>query len=161
MAEPGHRVYATHTVHVSQEIEAPLKYVYEWSTDYRPDDWRLSTRRPRPRFHVVKVSPQKVVRIRVVPDPARDPDIAVDVVRLSPPDAWHTDQIDAADLMAIDYRLERLGAKRTRIKLLVTERWLFAKHPTRAELTQRVQATWNRLALLIEARYRSGRPARG
>ena len=90
-----------------------------------------------------------------------DPLIAVDLVRLSPPLAWHTDQIDEEDRMAIDYRLTSLGPTKTRIDLLVTERWLVPKHLTRAETRQRVSQTWTRLARLIEERYRKGLPAKG
>jgi hypothetical protein len=161
MAERGHRVYATHTVRVSTEIRAPLKYVYEWCTDYRTDDWRISTRRPHSRFRVVKVSPHQVLRIRLSSNATPDPDVCVDVVRLSPPHSWHTNQIDARDLEAVDYHLTRLGRDRTRIDLLVTERWMFAEHPTRAQVAQQVRTVWARFAALIEADYRRGRPARG
>jgi len=102
-----------------------------------------------------------VVRVRVVPTGAPDPIIAVDVVRLHPPNAWHTDQIDEEDRMSADYRLTRLGPSKTRVGLLITERWVVRQHPTRAEMARRATATWNRFARQIEERFRRGLPAKG
>jgi len=157
----GHRVYATQVLRVSKVIEAPLNYVYQWCTDYRSDDRKLSRSNPKPRFRVVKLSPRRVLRIRVTPSGKDDPAVAVDVVRLDPPAAWHTDQIDEHDREVIDYRLTALGPAKTRLDLLVTERWVIPEFPSREEVRRRVTAVWDRYAPVIESRYRSGRPARG
>ena len=161
MAERGHRVYATQTLRVSKRIEAPLAYVYAWATDFREDDGRLSRRRPRPRFRVVRLSPRRTLRIRFSGPSSKDPRIAVDVIRFDPPNAWHTDQIDEEDRMALDYRLTALTSRATRIDLFVTERWVVPDYPSRTEVRRRVRASWDHLAALIEDDYRKGRPARG
>ena len=161
MPERGHRIYATQRLRVSKVIEVPLQYVYDWSTDYRSDDWRLSTKRPRPRFQVVRISPRRLLRIRTTPTGARDPAVAVDVIRLEPPDSWHTDQIDEDDRETVDYQLTRLGPARTRIDLRVTERWISPTFLRREETRQRVRTAWDRYASQIEDRYRRGRPAKG
>jgi len=161
MPQRGHRVFGTTTVRVSKVVHAPLRYVYDWCTDYRSDDWRLRRKGAvKPRFRVLRVSPHRVIRIRLAPTRSYDPDIAIDLVRLDPPSDWHTDQIDEADRMAMDYHLVRLGPRKTRLELLVTERWVTRDFPTPSELRQRVSATWDRLSTAIEARYRSGAPAR-
>jgi hypothetical protein len=85
----------------------------------------------------------------------------VDVVRLEPPNAWHTDQIDEEDHEAVDYQLTALSPVRTRLDLFVTERWVVPVHPTRAQVRERLQGGWDRYTRLIEARYLSGRPAKG
>ena len=162
MPQRGHRVYGTTTVRVSKVVNAPLRYVYDWCTDYRTDDWRLRRKgAAKLTYRVVRVSPHRVIRIRLKPNGPRDPDIAVDVVRLDPPSDWHTDQIDESDRMALDYHLVRLGPRKTRLELLVTERWVTPDFPTRTELRRQVSATWDRLAKAIEERYRFGTPARG
>jgi hypothetical protein len=161
MAERGHRIYATQTLRVSRRINAPLKYVYDWCTDYRSDDWKLSTRRPRTQTHVVRLSKGRVVRVRSTPVGRKDPAISVDLVRLSPPRFWHTDQIDEGDRMSLDYRLTRLGPRTTRIDLLCTEHWIVPQHPSHAKMIQQIGATWDRLIGHLEKRYRSGLPARG
>ncbi len=161
MAERGHRFFGTTRVRVTKTVNAPLRYVYDWSTDYRPDDGGLSARRPRPRFRVLRLSKNRVLRIRTTPNGTPDPDVAVDVVRLDPPSRWHTDQIDETDRESVDYRLSALGPKRTRLTLLVTERWLTPDHPTSAELAERLSRGWDRYIGALESRYRAGRPAKG
>jgi hypothetical protein len=161
MAERGHRIYATHTIRLSKRVNAPQKYVYDWCTDYRADDWRLSTRRPRLRYWVVRPSSRRVIRVRVADIGRSDPAVAVDLVRLNPSRSWHTDQVDEDDRMSMDYRVTRLGPKVTRLDLLCTEHWIAPKHPTRAELARTVSATWDRLVGQVEKRYRSGLPAKG
>jgi hypothetical protein len=162
MAQRGHRVFGTTTIRVSKVVEAPLAYVYGWCTDYRADDWRLGRKGwAKPAFRVLRVSPRRVIRVRLKSNGPRNPDIAVDVVRLDPPSDWHTDQIDEADRMAIDYHLVRLGPRKTRLEMLITERWVTPNFPTRGELRDRVSGTWERFKELIEERYRSGAPAVG
>jgi len=160
--QPGHRIYGITRVRVSVEVAAPLRYVYDWSTDYRSDDWRYRRKGSRrPRFRVLRPSPNRVLRIRLTPNASADPDIAVDVVRLNPPADWHTDQVDQSDLESVDYHLVRLGPRRTRLELHVTERWLTRDHPTPPELRQRLAAGWARYSAAIEERYRAGLPALG
>ncbi|MGD0257632.1 MAG: hypothetical protein ABSB90_07115 [Thermoplasmata archaeon] len=161
MPELGHRVYGTTTVRLSLVIHAPSRYVYDWCTDYRSDDGRFSSRRPGPSFRVIKISPRRVLRIRVARGTGREPAIAVDLVRLNPPRSWHLDQIDEADRQSLDYRVSSVGRARTRLHLLVTERWVTPKFPTREALRAQVARTWARFATAIEADYRAGRPARG
>ncbi len=161
MAKTGHKIFATQVLRVSKVIAAPLDYVYAWCTDYRPDDRKFSAAEPRPRFRVVKLSPHRVLRIRLTPTATTDPAIAVDVVRLDPPNAWHTDQIDEQDRETVDYQLTALGREKTRLDLLVTERWVVPDHPGRGDVMRRVRGAWDRYGALIEARYRSGRAARG
>jgi hypothetical protein len=161
MPERGHRIYGTTTVRISLVINAPLRYVYEWCTDYRDDDGRLSKARTPPTFRVTRVSPRRVVRIRIARGPGRDPAITVERVRLNPPYSWHLDQIDEADQQSVDYRLTSLGRGRARLQLLVTERWVTPEFPTKEELRAQVAGTWGRLGAAIEADFRAGRPAKG
>ena len=161
MPERGHRIFGTTTVRVSLLIHAPSRYVYDWCTDYRSDDGRFSSRRPGPRFRVIRISPRRVLRIRSSQGSGHDPAIAVDLVRLNPPRSWHLDQIDETDRQSLDYRVSSVGRARTRLHLLVTERWVTPDFPTRETLRAQVRRTWARFAAAIEADYRAGRPARG
>lgn len=167
MPERGHRVYGTSTVRVSVLIHAPWRYVFDWCTDYRSDDTRLSVRRPRPRYRVIRISPRRVVRIRVYRgsglgratfDHNR---LAVDVVRLNPPRSWHLDQLDDTDQQALDYRVSAVGPARTRLQLLSTERWFTPEFPTHEAHRAQVAKTWDGIVAALESDYRTGRPARG
>ncbi|MGA7923343.1 MAG: hypothetical protein WCA77_05145 [Thermoplasmata archaeon] len=161
MPERGHRFYGTTTIRLSRVIHAPLRYVYDWCTDYRNDDGRFSKARPRPTFRVIRISPRRVLRLRIAGGTGRDPAIAVDLVRLSPPNSWHLDQIDETDQQSLDYRLTSLGRGRTRLSLLVTERWVTPDFPTKEELRARVGRVWGRFGAAIEADFQAGRPAKG
>jgi hypothetical protein len=159
MPERGHRIYGSTTVRLSLMIDAPSRYVYDWCTDYRSDDGRFSNGRAS--YRVVKISPRRVVRIRVSRGSGRDPRIAVELVSLHPPYLWHLDQIDQTDQQSLDYRVTSVGRARTRLQLLVTERWVTPKFPSREALRGQVKATWTRFVAAVEADYRAGRPARG
>jgi hypothetical protein len=161
MPERGHRIYGSATVRVSRVIQAPSRYVYDWCTDYRSDDGRLSSGRPRPIFRVIRISPRRVVRIRVSRGSGRDPALAVELIRLNPPRSWHMDQIDETDHQSVDYRVSAAGRARTRFQLVSTERWVTTEFPTREVLRAQIARTWARFAAAIEADHRAGRPARG
>jgi hypothetical protein len=161
MPERGHRFYGTTTVRISLVIRAPSRYVYEWCTDYRTDDGRFSKSSSRPIFRVIRISPRRVVRIRVGRGSGRDPALTVERIRLDPPRAWHQDQLDETDQQSVDYRVSTAGRGRTRFQLLSTERWLTPDFPTPEALRAQIAGTWARFAAAIEADYRAGRPARG
>jgi hypothetical protein len=148
-------------VRLSLVIHAPSRYVYDWCTDYRSDDGRFSSRRPRPSYRVIRITPRRVLRIRVARRSGGKPAIAVDVVSLNPPRSWHLDQIDENDRQSLDYRVSSIGRARTRLQLLVTERWVTPEFPTREELRAQVKRTWTRFAAALEDDYRAGRPAVG
>jgi hypothetical protein len=166
MPERGHRIYRTTTVRVSLVIHAPARYVYDWCTDYRSDDARFSSRRSRPSYRVIRISPRRVVRIRVYRGSGGDPAmfdhnyLAVDVVRLNPPHSWHADNIDETDLASMDYRVSALDRARTRLHLLCTERWLTPDFMTREALRALIAKGWAQYAAALEADYRAVRPTR-
>ena len=159
MPESGRRVYATHVGRYSKVIAAPLRYVYAWCTDYRSDDGRYS--RSKPRFRVWRLAPDRVVRVRSSNAHRGTVAIAAEIVRLRPPDAWHLDQIDERDFNSVDYRLERLGPKTTRISLVLVERWMVPDFPRKSDWVRATTAFWDSLVAALESEYRQGLPARG
>ncbi len=159
MPESGRRVFATHHARVTKTIRAPIKYVYEWCTDFRSDDGKFS--RSKTRVKVIHVGSDRVVRIRVRVTPIESPAVAVELVRLIPPDAWHKETIDETDLDAVDYKLARLGSGRTRVTLSLTERWMTRKHPTRSQWVRNGNKYWDNLVAALEEDYRKGMPAKG
>ncbi len=159
MPEKRGRIFATHTGRLSKIVDAPLRYVYDWCTDFRTDDAKLAGSEQRHR--VVRVSPQRLVRIKVAGNRAGNPAMAVELVRLSPPNAWHKDTIGETDLDAIDYKLIALGPKKTRVSLVLVERWIVPRFPKKTDWLRHSSKYWDELVLAIEERYRSGKPAKG
>lgn len=159
MPGSGRRIYATHVVRMSKAMAVPLRYAYEWCTDYRADDGKLS--RSGPRFQVFQLSKDRVVRIRSSPEKATPFRVAVELIRLRPPNAWHLDQIDEDDLNSVDYKLTRLGPSKTRIALSLVERWMVPNFPSKSEWVRGTGLYWDGLVAAVEERYRGGLPARG
>lgn len=159
MLEKRQRIFATHTGTFTKTVDAPVRYVYDWCTDYRSDDGRLS--KSKTRFRFVRVSPRRLVRVRFANTGAKDPKVAIELIRLVPPNAWHKDTIDEIDLDSIDYKLTALGPKKTRVKLVIVERWLVPKFPRKPVWLRSSSNYWDKLVLALEERYRSGRPAKG
>jgi hypothetical protein len=159
MPESSRRVYASHQARITKTVKAPIEYVYDWFTDFRSDDGRFS--KSKPRFKVIRVGSDRVVRIRTVGAGSENPAVAVELVRLLPPDAWHVDQIDDTDLDAVDYKLARLGPRRTRVTLSITERWMTPKHPSRNEWVQSTSKFWDSLVAAVQADFEKGLPGKG
>lgn len=159
MPESGRRIFATHVGRLSKIIHAPIRYVYDWCTDFRSNDAKLEGSRSRHR--VVRVSPQRLVRVKVSSSGAKNPAMNVEVVRLRPPNAWHKDTIGEEDLDAMDYQLTALSPNKTRISLVIVERWMVPKFPKKADWLRSSNEYWDELVQTIEERYRSGQPARG
>ena len=158
MPEQGRRVFATQTGRLSKIVDAPIHYVYDWCTDFRPDDSKLEGIKQRHR--VVRVSPQRLVRVKVASKDARNPTINVEVVRLSPPNAWHKDTIGEEDLDSMDYKLTALSPSKTLVSLVMVERWMVPKFPKKSDWLHAANKYWDELVLAIGERYRSGQPAK-
>lgn len=157
MPADSRRVYATHRIRFSKLVAAPSPYVYRWFTDFRDDDGRFSTRRPG--FRTLRLTRDRVLRVRFTKGKGKEPAIAVDLVRLAPPSRWHVDQIDETDLATVDYRVVRLGARRSRVDLAIVERWMTPDHPSRSEYLASTSSYWDRLVSALEDSYRRGTPA--
>ena len=158
MPEQGRRIFATHTGRISKIVDAPLRYVFDWCTDFRADDAALegSGRRHR----VLGVSPERLVRVKVGRKRAHNPRMSVEVVRLRPPNRWHKDTIGEEDLDSMDYRLTALGPRRTRFTLEIVERWMVPDFPKKADWLRSANEYWDELVRTIEDRYRSGKRAK-
>jgi len=135
-----------------------VRYAYDWLTDYRAEDRRFS--RLRPRYTILRLSEGRVVRIRTHRVDGGDVLVAVDVIRLSPPNRWHVDQIDEDDYNSADFHLTRLGPNGTRVEVLVLERWMTARYPSYTELRERLNLYWDRIVAALEKDFQAGRPAR-
>lgn len=100
----GH-VGETDVVRFSRIIDAPLGFVYDWCTDYREDDNRIT--RSKSRRRILEKTRQRV--IYTTREKGAKSAGAASIVTLHPPDTWHVDSIgDNRDIVG-DYRLTKLA----------------------------------------------------
>lgn len=159
MPESSQQIFATQRVRLVKLANVPVRYAYDWLTDYRPQDGRFS--RLHPRYRVLRLAKDRVVRIRIHQDESRDTHVAVDMIRVSPPDRWHVDQIDEDDFNTGDFKLTAVTPRKTRIEVAILERWMTPTHPSRSELRDRLDVYWDRIIEGLESDYREGRTATG
>lgn len=138
----------------TKTIEAPLRRVYDWCTDFRLEgsDGGGSTTNRR----ILESTRTRSVFVDLFEGARGKPGVAVNVVSLSPPNAWHLDLYGDPRNETVDYNLTSLGKARTRLDmrfrvgLSEIERVWFSK-------------LWDRWASELEEEYMShtrGRRAR-
>jgi hypothetical protein len=142
----------TYSVHVRKTINAPLKFVYDWCTDYQETDPNLTGSKTK-RKNLLKTDEWAIYTESYLSDGKRK--TAVDVVRLLPPKAWHLDFVGDEEDETGDYVLTSLGPRKTRLDMTFTEHYKTAEYASKEEEAQRVLKVWDMYAEALEKDYRS------
>lgn len=140
---------------VHAEFDAPLDFVYRWCTDYTPDDARYEDESYQRR--ILRRSREEVVYEDL--EETRGGWVwARHVVRLLPPDRWHSDSIGSHREIRLDYRLSRLPQGRTRLTLTARRRraGIGGKNPSKSQWETSVSKSWVKLGRALERDYRRG-----
>jgi hypothetical protein len=141
----------THSFRVSKMIHAPLPFVYAWCTDYSESDPKITGSKARRKIllkagrHVIYTSSYRS---------GGKPKIGVNIVTLHPPNRWHLDFIGDEDDETGDYRLTRLGPRRTRLNMSFTEHYRTRDAPTKAQDAAHVHEIWDKYAARLERDYK-------
>jgi hypothetical protein len=137
----------------SLEFEAPLEFVYRWCTDYGPEDGRLEGEEYQGR--VVRRARREVV-YEDLSETKAGWRRARHVVRLSPPDRWHSDSVGSHRAVSLDYELSSLPGNRTRMIMKARRRpyGIGGKNPTRVAWEREARKGWEHLARALERDYR-------
>ncbi len=138
---------------VSKTIDAPQRYVYEWCTDFRNDDPLITGSKSQRR--ILTKTRRRVVYAQIYRGADGTQKIAVDVVTLNPPDAWHLDYFGEEDDETGDYRLKSLGQDKTRLDMVFKEKWKIANPPSLEEQARQTSEVWDKYARALEKEYRS------
>ena len=143
-----------HTYRASRIINAPLRFVYNWCTDYREDDNKIAGSRTR------RIILQKTKRRVVFTTTQRRRGKTVSTVRivtLHPPNSWQLDKVgEEADEIG-DYRLTRLGPRKTRLDMTFKAKYKIANAPTSEEDTKQTNRVWDRYTAALEKDYARSR----
>jgi len=143
----------THRFHVSKTINAPLRFVYDWCTDYRESDPKITGSKVRRR--ILAKTERRVIYTSTYTSGGKLR-TAVNVVTLFPPRAWHLDFVGDEDDERGEYVLTRLGPRRTRLDMMFTEHYKIRRAPTKALDVKHTHRIWDKYVAALEKDYEGG-----
>ncbi|MDH2900253.1 MAG: hypothetical protein PXY39_04720 [archaeon] len=138
----------------SKTFNAPIKYVYEWATDYTEGDNQIWGGKHR-RVILLK-SKSKVVYASYKDGTDGKPKLAVRVVTLDPSKySWHLDYYAEEDTETGDYKLTSLGKNKTRLNMIFRNKWKNGKGPSAEDFEKETNLVWEKYAEALENDYNS------
>jgi hypothetical protein len=130
---------------LSVTFSAPIKFVYDWCTDYREDDPQIygaSHRRI-----IQERTKKRVIYASEKTGLDGSPKLAVRVITLSPSTySWHLDYFAEEDLEKGEYKLKKLDKGKTRLDLVFRNTWKNGKGPSKEELAGSSKSSWDAFA---------------
>lgn len=147
----GRNYTKNHTFHVSKTLNAPLRFVYRWCTDYRETDPNITGSKAKRK--ILLKTEHRVIYATIYISGGK-PRTAVNVVTLYPPRAWHLNFVGDEDDETGDYVLKKAGPRRTRLDMTFTEHYKTRKAPTKAQDTKHTREIWDKYAAALEKGYR-------
>jgi hypothetical protein len=150
LSSKGLALGRNHTYRVSRIINAPLKFVYNWCTDFREDDNKIGGSRTR--RTILQKTKRRVIFMTT--QQRRGKTIsAVRIVTLHPPNSWHLDKVGMENDEIGDYRLRRLGPKKTRLDMKFKAKYKITHAPTKEKDTEQTNRVWDRYTAALEKDY--------
>jgi len=141
-----------HTYRVTKTIKAPLKFVYDWCTDYREDDNQITGSKVQ--FKILQKTNRRVIYLRTYERDGRTM-VGVKIVTLHPPKAWFLDQVGEDEDVSGIYKLTRVGPERTRLAMTFTEKYKVSDAPTKEEDRKSTHQMWDKYVAALEKDYTS------
>lgn len=148
--------YKFQMARVLKTINAPIKFVYNWCTDFSEGDPKL-TGSTRKRVIMDKTS-KRAVYVSMSAEGSGSTPISVYFVKLKPPNAWHLDMYNPDRTETAEYRLKPLPKSKTQIRIDFKSSW---KHPEKSEsddeLAKRMNEHWEKYVKALEEEYSRAR----
>ncbi len=142
----------TQTYHLSKIIEAPMPFVYEWCTDFREDDGKLtgSTRERK----ILEKTKTRVISSQSYMENGKESG-QVSIITLKAPNAWHLDTAgNTREQETGDYKLTRLGKSRTRLDMVFEVRYCGgARIPSKKWWEDDSNKFWDKLIVALISDY--------
>jgi hypothetical protein len=146
------RYTARHTYSLTKTINAPLKFVYDWCTDYREDDNQITGSRTQ--FKILQKTNRRAIYLRTIELHGKTV-IGVKMVTLRPPKAWYLDQVgEDEDAIGI-YRLTRVAPEKTRLDMTFTEKYKIGDAPAKEQDRNHTNQMWDEYVAALEEDYAS------
>ncbi|MGA7923759.1 MAG: hypothetical protein WCA77_07275 [Thermoplasmata archaeon] len=140
------------TYEMRAEFRAPLDFVYRWCTDFTPQDAQSEgddySRR------ILQQSARQVVYEDLY-DTKDGWRWSRHVVRLMPPNHWHSDTVGSHRAYSLDYRLSKLAGHRTQLTLRARRRpyGIGGKNPPKSTWERETGKSWKNFAAALERDY--------
>ena len=144
---------------VTRTINAPLSFVYDWCTDFREDDPKLTAAvwarltGSTNKMKIIEKTDKRVISFKEELKEGKK-NIMKNVVTLFPPDRWHLDS--KGDLLDAtgDYHLFSDGDG-TRLEMAFKRNYKISKVPTSEDLVRINNAVWDKLISTLENEHRA------
>ena len=144
------------TFGVTKIINAPLKFVYAWCTDFREDDTKL-TGSSRIR-KIIKRTRESVIYGEAYVGPDGKETGSIYILSLKPPNGRHYHKF-GEDAETGDYKLTSLGRKRTKFDAKFHQNFKRGiNSPKKETLSKRALDRWGKYILALESDFNSGNP---
>ena len=141
---------------VSKIINAPLRPVYNWCTDFSEDDPQLTGSKSQRK--ILEKTKKRAIYVQIYEGADGKQKVGVNIVALKPPTSWHLDFFGEEDDETGEYRLRSLGKNKTKLDMLFKERWKnIAKIPSIEEQVKSTNEVWDKYVVALEKDYNSGK----
>jgi len=134
----------------SRTFNAPLRFVYDWCTDYSEVDPKITGAKLR--RIIIDKTKNRAVYINQPKNAGVG--MTVNIVTFHPPDRWHMSLIGEERDGAGEYHLTRLGPISTKLHVSLKMKWK-TRAPTKTEFHQRLNSMWAKYAAALERDYRN------
>lgn len=135
-------------------MNVPLKFAYEWLTDYSEDDPKITGSKSQ--RTILEKSRRETVYLTSYKGDDDRVFTVVNIVTLKPPSSWHLDQYGIEDNETGDYKLVKLGKSKTRINMVFKETWKNIREiPTIEEQVRHTSEIWDKYVAALEHDYSS------
>ncbi len=140
----------THIYAVMKVINAPLRFVYDWCTDYREDDNQITGSKTQRK--ILQKTKRRAIYVSTYERDGKTK-IGVNIVKLMPPKAWYLEYVGEEEDETGWYKLTRLGPHKTRLQMKFTEKYKINNTPTKEEDRNHTDQLWDKYVARLETEY--------
>jgi hypothetical protein len=140
----------TNIFRFSKTINAPLRFVYRWCTDYRETDPKITGSKSKRR--ILLKTKHRAIYLSTYTSNCELRSI-VNVVTLHPARAWHLDGIGDEIDEKVDYAIKKLGPRKTRLDIEFTGHYKTYEAPTKTQDARELSGVWDKYVAALEKEY--------
>ncbi len=142
-------------IRVSKTINAPMRFVFNWCTDFREDDPALTGSKSQRK--ILEKSKQHSVFVSLYTGSDGSQKIGVNIVTLRAPSSWHLEYFGEEDTEIGDYKLSSLDKNKTKLSMVFKESWKLENIPSIEEQVESTSKVWDQYVEALERDYASSK----